>query len=134
MSIFGVIEEWSARPFSYGQDCCQFVGAVVEEATGKNPMRGLDYSNEQEARELIASFGSLHNAICHQLGLPIPVAEAEDGDVLLVDLRQHLPHVADHLGFDQMAGVFWNGVCVVKTQESVTDWPLSRCSAAWRTG
>ena len=58
MSVFSVIRDWSDKPFVYGEsDCCQFVGAVVEEMTGNNPMRQFQYQSKSEALAIIRQIG-----------------------------------------------------------------------------
>lgn len=119
MSIYSVIQEWADKPFAYGQDCCQFAGAVVKELTGSNPMDAFNYHNEATALRIIKEFGGLDKAMIATLGEPIPVDETEDGDVLLAD------------GGYQLAGVRFKGTCVVKTRQGVTNWPLDRAKMGW---
>lgn len=132
MSIYGVINRWATRPFGYGSglDCCQFAGEVIKEITGRNPMSAFSYDSKWQARAIIAEHGSLRQAITATLGEPIPVERAEDGDPLLVELRERHPRLAALVG-DEMVGVCWHGRCIVRTQRGVTDWPLDWAAAAW---
>jgi hypothetical protein len=131
VSIADVIQEYAETPFEYGVDCCQFVAACIEDRTGENPMKAFEYSNEEEARAIIDKHGSLGNAMRKTLGEEIAVEDAQDGDVLLVDIRGSLPFMADIIG-DEMAAVCFKGRAVVRTLAGVTDWPISRATAAWR--
>ena len=131
MTIFNIIQEWADKPFEYGMDCCQFVAACVEDRTGRNPMAAFKYSNEDEALAIISRYGSLGAAIRATLGDSIPVDQAKDGDVLLVNIRQNLPYLAEIVG-DEIAAVCWKGRAVVKTFNGVTDWPLNKATEAWR--
>lgn len=133
MSIHAVINRWAGKPFGYGRglDCCQFAGEVIEELTGHNPMSAFTYANKWQAWAIIAEYGSLRTAVSATLGDEVPATEARDGDPLLVDVRTHLPRMAELVG-DEMIGVCWKGRCVVRTNQGVTDWPLEWATAAWR--
>ena len=122
MSIHGVMLEWSEKPFSYGEDCCQFAAAVVEAITGHNPMRSFVYESERQALRVIARYGGLRQAIIATLGSPIPVADARDGDVLLVDSTS-----------GPAAAVCFKGRAIVRTPNGIMDWPLETASDAWKT-
>ena len=117
--VRSVIDEWSARPFSYGNDCCQFAGAMVEAITGKNPMAGFSYSNEREAYLIINKFGGLYPAMVATLGEP--GGTPKDGDVTIHDMKNGL----------QIAGSVYQGRSVVKTEHGLVDWPLSWAKAIW---
>ena len=72
MTIRQIIDKWDGIPFAYGRaDCCRFIGECVEAATGNNPVAAFDYSNEAEAAELIARYGSLRKAVFVSLGRPL---------------------------------------------------------------
>ena len=119
MSLSEVIREWSDKPFEYGTaDCCQFVGAVVEEVTGNNPMDGFSYTDQRGAESAID--GDLQARITEVLGDPIPVSQAKNGDVLMIDMDGK-PLVAIMLG----------GQAVYKTSHGITDWPASVAVCAW---
>ncbi len=133
MSIVDVIHEYSSKPFEYGADCCQFVAACIEERTGENPMAAFEYSSEEEARAILDKYGGLGNAIRKTLGEEkrVELADTQDGDVLLIDIRGSLPFMADIVG-DEIAAVCFKGRAVVRTLGGVTDWPMGRATAAWR--
>ena len=117
-----VLSEWSNKPFVYGRsDCCQFAGAVIEDRSGKNPMSRFAYDDEAEAYDIIAHFGSLEAAVTHVLGKSIDVADSEDGAVLLAVMADG----------KEMVGVRIMNRMVVKTANSVVDWPLEAATRAW---
>ncbi len=132
MSVHSVINRWAKVPFSYGADCCQFAGEVIQEITGRNPMDQIaEYGSEREADAVIQSYGGLRAAVTATLGEPIAVAQARDGDPLLVDLRTFHPRMADLIG-DEMIGVYWKSRIVVRTTRGITDWPTAWAICAWR--
>ena len=124
MTIGEVIMRYSRKPFSYGADCCQFVGECLESIGKYNPMRELEYGSEREAYEIIESHGTLADAITHYFGDPIPVDDARPGDVVVAES-----------GGRQLAGIAvltHEPRMVVRTEKGVTDWSLGRALFAWR--
>ena len=122
MTIREVIDEWAERPFSYGQDCCQFAGAVIEAITGRNPMDRFTYRNEAEALAIIAEHGSLFDAMQATLGEPYD-GPFKDGDVTVHNM----------LNGQQIAGAVYCGESIVKTKTSVMNWPIEWAKAVWCT-
>ena len=122
-----VIYEHYGKPFRYGDgDCCAFVGKCLESAGKPNPMRFFAYANEAEAREIIAQYGTLSDAITAVMGDPIPdVRDVQENDVVVVS----------QLG-EQIAGIAHRtdmGLrCVMRTKRGVVDWPIDRALQAWR--
>jgi hypothetical protein len=119
--VFKVIREWADTPFSYGKDCCQFAGAVVEITAGYNPMTAFDYADEAEADAAIATYGTLQDAVTAHLGEPAP-PPYKTGDVTL--------HVQKPSG-EQIVGVVIDDRSVVRTKQGITDWPLERAVCVW---
>ena len=117
--VFKVIREWADTPFSYGKDCCQFAGAVVESVAGYNPMSTFDYSNENEANAAIAAHGSLRDAVTATLGQPSN-PPYKTGDVTL-----------QYTDGQQIIGVVVDGRSIVRTKQGITDWPLDRVVCVW---
>ena len=116
-----IINKYAGIPFSYGTDCCQFVGECVEYFTGRNPASEFKYNGERGANELIASYGTLKDLICSVYGEPYD--KAKDGDIALCERTD---------GY-QLAAVVFNGVLVVRTPSGVMDWPLERARYVWNT-
>lgn len=77
-------------PFDWGMwNCCHFAAGWVRAACGFDPMCGLPFTGSaREALRLVQALGgSLGAAWTRQLGVgPVPVAEAEIGDLLLLPL------------------------------------------------
>lgn len=126
MSVREVIYKYRNRPFTYGDaDCCAFVGECLTASGGDNPMRLFAYRDEDEAREVIAQYGSLEAAITATLGDPFPIIDAKENDVVLVEQYG-----------EQIAGIVHRtdlGLrCVMRTRKGVVDWPLVRGIRAWR--
>jgi len=122
-NIFKIIREWSDTPFSYGKDCCQFAGAVVECVAGYNPMSTFNYTNEDEAKAAIAAHGTLQDAVTAILG------ESSQPPYKTGDVTLHYTH--NELGNEQVVGVVIDGRSVVRTKTGITDWPLDRAICVW---
>jgi len=123
--VLDIIKKYSSIPFEYGlTDCCRFVGECVEAVTGNNIAGRFGYSNEREAYDLIASYGSLENLMTAELGKGIQGAyEPKDGDVALCKSTSGI----------ELAAVVYRGVLLVLTKTGVMDWPLSRAYKVWVT-
>jgi hypothetical protein len=76
------------RPFAWGQhDCCTWAAECVRALTGRDPLHqlGAAWADEQQAREVLASLGGLHAAVCAALGQPLAAPTlAQRGDVVLL--------------------------------------------------
>ena len=116
-----VIQKYTGIPFSYGLDCCQFVGECVESITGKNPMDGFEYSNEAEAYEVIGKYGKLEDAMRATLGEPYD--GYKDGDICLLEMKDG----------QQLAGVVFQGRVVVRAKRDLMDLPASAAKIVWCT-
>lgn len=122
MSVLGVLQRWSHRPFEYGvTDCCQLAGELVAERFGRNPMKEFSYSDKRSAMRVIAEHGGLENAVTATLGEPVSVDQAEDGDVLLVESEQG-PAVA----------TCFQGQAIVLTPNGPVNWPLATATRCWK--
>ena len=127
MTVAEVIDRFARHRFEYGAaDCCAFVGACLEAAGKINPMRKIEYTNEDDARAIIAMYGSLSHAVTAYMGSPLESPEqAEVDDVVLC-----------HAGGEQIVGTVQrvNGErrCLLRTEDGVIDWPLRRAVRAWR--
>lgn len=118
-----VLEDWQSRPFSYGEDCCQFAAAVVEAVHGYNPMARFEYYDQETAEAIVEQYGSLEAAMRAVLGDPIPVDTAREGDVLLIRM----------LNGESLAGVVICGRAVVRDHKyGVRGLNLQAASLAWR--
>ena len=120
-----IVDKYTRAPFEYGlTDCCRFAGECTEAMTGKNIAARFGYSNEQEANDLIASYGSLEKLMDDELGDEVSGEyEPKDGDVALCKTTA---------GFE-LVGVVYRGVLIVLTKTGVMDWPLSRAYKVWAT-
>jgi len=119
--VFDIIQKYDRMPFRYGLDCCRFAAECVESITGKNPMAGIEYSNEAEAYAIIDRHGDLEGALRAHLGEPYD--GRKDGDVILAECSDG----------SQLAGIIFNGVCVVRTKVGIADWPIRRARLVWET-
>lgn len=136
-AYLAVRAERPARPFDWpGNNCCHFAAEWVHDATGRNPMAGLDGPPDaRAARRLVQRLGgSLVQAWAQQLGrAPLSAALAQTGDVVLV------PTAALPGSHTQMAGVgHVAGVCNGR-HAVVMDWsgdaqfvPLELAEVAFR--
>lgn len=118
----GQLYELLDQPFEYGiSDCCQLAGKFVKIKSGVNPMEKFQYMTEEDAAEIIESYGGLLQAVTAELGEPVAVEGGTDFDVLMgkmIDGREVI-------GFQLM------GRMIVKTKKSAVDWPLSRATHRW---
>lgn len=120
VSVRSVIDAWSSKPFSYGEDCCQFVGACIESITGENPAKQFTYSTESEAREIISAHSDLYGLFSSLFGEPAS-GPFQDGDVTVHDMTNN----------EQIAGVIYRGRAVVRTRTGLVDWPIESAKAVW---
>ncbi len=118
--MWSVIEKYSALPFSYDADCCQFVAECIEATTGKNVLDGYSYSGEEGAMALIKKHGSLAATVTAILGHG-PYDGAKDGDVTVYDLNTG----------EQIAGIIYKGRSVVRAKNGLTDWPVDGAKFVW---
>jgi len=119
MTPMQVVQKWASTPFTYGADCCQFAGEMVEAIHGWNPMLAFDYASEASAAKIIESHGSLERAIEATLGPGHE--EPAEGDVVVVDQTDG----------SQIAGVVFKGRIAVRTFQGITDWPVEYARRAW---
>lgn len=121
--VYNVVRDWSERPFSYGNDCCQFVASILEKVYGSNPMDRFQYVNEKQAYRIINSLGGLVAATTDTLGPPIPNSEPfKDLDIVACKLPDET----------WIMGVVLGGRIAVKTETGIADWPTSRVIYRWR--
>ena len=116
-----IIDKYAAMPFSYGADCCQFVGECVEAVTGTNPAAAFRYTDEASATELIASYGTLAGLVTAVYGQPYD--GHKDGDIT----------VHDQADGTQVAGVVYRGESIVRTKAGLMNWPLTWARGIWET-
>ena len=116
-----VLAEWANKPFEYGiSDCCQFVGAVIEEMTGHNPAHQFTYETEAQAYKLIGKYGTLDDLVTALFGEPIDPEDSQPGDILSIDLGERT-----------MLAVNISGLAVYKTPTGITDWGIESATKAW---
>ena len=119
--MLDVIRKYDRTPFSYGLDCCQFVGDCLESITGNNPMNGFAYKNKREAYRIIKSYGSLEKAITATLGEPYD--GIKDGDVCTISANDGT----------EAAGIVFNNRIIARVEDGVMDYPLERALRVWET-
>jgi hypothetical protein len=79
--------ERNAVPFAWGTaDCVTFACDAWEHITGHRPALP-EYRDALEAEEIIAAAGSLESLVTQAVGEPVPVVEAEIGDIVLATFR-----------------------------------------------
>lgn len=124
INVSAVLSDWSSRPFNYEADnCCEFVGEVLQALFGKNPMAGFHYKTKKEALRAIAQHGNLVDAINATLGDCMPFSEPfVQGDVVAC-LQPDKSWICGVVLLQRIA---------VKTDQSIMDWPLSRAVHRWR--
>lgn len=116
--IDDVIEKYQGMPFSYGADCCTFAAECYEAQTGRNPMAELTYADEAEALALVTRYGGLENIMTAMLGEPYN--ERNDGDLCLANN-----------GLAELAGVYYQGRCIVRTKKGLTTWSPNSIRKVW---
>ena len=98
----------SCPPFDWRAfNCCHFAAGWAKLRTGKDYMAGLpETATLVDATRLKARLGGLLAAVSARLGVPVPVAEAKIGDLVLIKADD-----AELLGIYTGAGV----ICVDQT-------------------
>ena len=87
--VLAALNTWPEQPFRYGQaDCCQLVGHVVLELTGRDHMLAFHYETEDQADAMIEAAGGLTPLVSSVLGEPVPVAALQPGDPVLIRWRK----------------------------------------------
>lgn len=108
---------WAELPFEWGTtDCCQFVGACLEQRHGHNPAREFLYLGKRGASHLVDSYGGMAGLLTSVFGEPH--ADARDGDVALIDELQ-------------VVGYVHRDVVAVKTERGLTSMAPARSSRFW---
>ena len=123
--VYNVVRDWSKRPFSYGNDCCQFVASILEKVYGSNPMDRFQYTNKKEAYQAINNLGGLVEATTDTLGPPISnSAPFKEFDVVACKQPDDT----------WIMGIVLGNRIAVKTDSpsGIMDWPLSRAIYRWR--
>lgn len=82
-----VIDQRRATPFTWGlQDCASFAAACVLAMTDTAPLEGLPlWSSPEAAAAVLAEEGGLVAAVTRRF-LPVPVASARRGDLVMVEV------------------------------------------------
>lgn len=122
-SLPALLQEWSNRPFSYGYDCCQFAGAVLQNVNGSNPMEVFNYVDEIGALAAIGKYGNLVDATTAILGEPLDnESTIEEYDVVACLMEDG----------EWIIGIVIGERVAVKTKVSIMDWPLEYIRHRWR--
>lgn len=122
LKIFQAFNKWKKRQFDYGDaDCCQFVGFVVCDLTGKDFLADFHYKSEHSANEIIAEFGSLETTAATVLGDPQKdVYNLEDGSPVLVEMP-----------YGQLLGVKVGAVAVCLGKTGFVNIPSKMIRSGW---
>lgn len=94
-AALALIEGRIAMPFAWGSDandCVSFAAAVIRVHSGKNPIAGLAWQDEAQARAVIASLGGFEAAVSSRL-TSIEPAMAQRFDAAMV-MTEHGPLLA----------------------------------------
>lgn len=127
--LFGLIESRRKTPFQWGDhDCCLFACDAVKAMTGTDPAKPFrGYSGEDEAKKLIAAYGTLEDLIsarCREMGFSeIAPAMSQRGDLALFDNKGN-----------PALGLCVGGEVVFPGKIGLAALPLSVCRRAWRVG
>ena len=118
------ISEQSKLPFVWGvSDCTQFAVKVSGAATGRDLSGGFVYSTEEEASDLISSYGALENLVTSVVKVEptYDLHDLEDGDPLVLEIKGK-----------KMLGVKFRRLVVYKTVRGVACCKLSDADLGWR--
>lgn len=113
-------------PMLWGvRDCVQFAADAVEFYGGWRPELPK-YTSQREAREVMASGGGLLDLVTRAMGEPIPLKDAQIGDVILATFRDTGPMlgVADPRRFWVL--VESGGFLPVSMDLAIAAWPCRR--------
>lgn len=127
-------EDWPARlaryvdahrdmPFAWGSfDCVRFAAGWVREATGSDPVEGLDWADERSALRVLESLGGLQAAVETRFGAAISCALAWRGDLVLHEMSRR-PGLGVCVGAEFAAPSEDGGLMFL---------PMSAARMAWR--
>jgi hypothetical protein len=119
------------RPFAWGTDDCAMLSFdAVRAITGRDPapeLRGA-YSTGAEAVALLRKLGGLRGVARSHFGAEIPVDEATDGDIALIDRHRCTGETEEHGAL----GVFWRGMILSQGAYGASYAPRDAARAAWR--
>jgi len=114
--LHNLVEARRAAPFAWGAlDCVRFAADAVHAMTDSNPLDGVEaWTDEASATAALARRGGLVAATRAVLGDPIPPAQAQRGDVVLLELADGGPALGICLGAQAVgpsrAGLVWAGM------------------------
>jgi hypothetical protein len=116
------VEEWRSRAFRWGRtDCWQFVGDAVEAMTGIDYRdRFPKYRSKREALAILSDTGGMISLAESVWGPAKVPAHANDGDVVLLDLRRGLT-----------AGICFGPHCAAPGMKGLVFVPRTVIVAAW---
>lgn len=131
LALFRLVGRRGSVPFSWGSsDCAQWSFDAAEAVTGRDPapdLRGR-YSTAEKALQLLRELGGLRGLADARFGPSVPVADARDGDILLLPRHLCVGHTAAHGAL----GVAWRTVCVVQGDHGLVYVRSSLAVRAWR--
>lgn len=117
MTPDSLILEYGTRPFRYGDDCCQFVAEFLKLETGKDYAAEFEYDDEDGASSILERHGGLEGLFRYVFGQP-----SKDGNVCICTMANG----------EDIAGVVYLGQIIVRTENGITNWPISRGRLFWR--
>lgn len=125
-----VLRDHSAKKFEWNgmSDCSTFVRDMLQALHDKDFMEGINYSTEEEARELMRKHGGLVGVVNSILGkgerlrTEGQVLDLQDGDVVaLLDVTG-----------DWTLGIVFLSRIHVRTPRSTMDFPAQYAQVRWR--
>lgn len=124
-ALLGFLAERAAMPFRWGRrrnDCVSFAANAVQAQTGRDPLEGLDWATQAEARALLRELGGLEAAIDARLTRIAP-AMACRGDVAGV-IDRRLGRRLMIVEGATLAGPGKGGVVRLPRREMITAWSI----------
>lgn len=131
LAIYRLVMQRGVQPFAWGKhDCVLWACDVVHATTGRDPgadLRGT-YSTWPEAAAKLRQLGGLQALAAARFGTPVPVAEAADGDVALLD-RGSCVGEGSECG---ALGVVWRGLVLAQGDIALVCTRLDKVRHLWR--
>lgn len=130
-TLYALIRDRHAERFAWGtHDCAMLAFDAVQTLTGRDPAADLrgTYSNAMGALRTLAMLGGLEALCAARFGAPVPIDEAEDGDIALLRPSVCAGESCEHGAL----GVFWRGLVVAQGDMGLMYLQRDRAQRAWR--
>jgi hypothetical protein len=119
------------QPFAWGvRDCAMLAFDAALAATGQDPapdLRGA-YASAPQAFRLLRTLGGLRGMAAARFGAPVAVADAGDGDVLLLSADV----CTSSKVFGGALGIRWQGLCIGQGATGLVQVPIDSVQACWK--